>query len=41
MKVKEKKKGVGGECLLTSESWGNRLNVHVAEDGTVRHVEFK
>ena len=30
---------VYSERLIADE--GNRLNVHLAEDGTVRHVDFK
>lgn len=33
--------GSGREMADDDDVGGNRLNVHLAEDGTVRHVDFK
>ena len=31
----------GGRWQLKMLIWTTRMNVHLAEDGTVRHVDFK
>ncbi|KAI9738587.1 MAG: hypothetical protein M1834_008091 [Cirrosporium novae-zelandiae] len=30
-----------GETMMTMDHNPNRMNIHLAEDGTVRHVDFK